>query len=95
MASAPDRRDPTKQARRRPGRRLSDLTDPENPCYVRVSEVARYFNVDRRVVEKWSEAGLLPIRRFPHADRIALVDIVSFTEVYHASGSDPSVAESA
>ena len=68
---------------------LEDLTESDAATYVRVSVVARYFAVDRRTVEKWDGEGLLLIRHFPSANRIALSDVLAFKEKHHPSEEPP------
>jgi len=62
--SLSDRRDPARQARRREGRRLSDIFDSKFQ-HVTVDQAARYLQVDIRTVWKWIDGGQLPAYRFP------------------------------
>lgn len=90
-----DRRDPARQHRRRGGHRLTDLTDPQNPGFLRVSAVAHYFDVGPRTVEKWIENGYLELRTFPdRCRRIPIASIVQFAnnERYQFRHNPPEVA---
>lgn len=66
--------------RRRGGRRITDLATHDQ-AHLRVSQVARYLQVDRRTVSKWVEAGILGALRTPEGSfRISTVDLRAFVE---------------
>lgn len=61
---------------------IHDLGD--HPCrHVTAGALARYWGLDRRVVYKWIDGGLLPAKRFPNGFiRVHVQDAVQFERVH-------------
>lgn len=61
---------------------IRDLTTHAAP-YVSVRMLARYWHVDRRVVDKWVTCGLLPATIFPGGlRRVRREDAIAFELVH-------------
>lgn len=70
---------------------IRDLTTHPQP-HVRVSQIARYLQVDKRTVTKWIEAGLMQALRLPTGHwRIATADVRRFVAAMHLRPEPPPV----
>jgi excisionase family DNA binding protein len=88
----PDRRDPSRQTRRREGRRLTDLTDPDYP-YITIEQVAAYLHVSNKTVWKWIGAGSLPAYQFEERiTRVKATELQAFIEAQRLGQPGQSVA---
>jgi excisionase family DNA binding protein len=57
--------------------------DDPPPNFLKVSDVAKYFDVDRRTVRKWMDAGLLRSYAFgQRLIRIARADVEAFERAH-------------
>lgn len=69
------------------------MTTPAPTTYVPIRALGRRWHIDRRVVQKWIAAGILPAVRFPGGIcRVALVDVIAF-ETAHAIRHVPPDAQ--
>ena len=69
---------------------IRDLSTHTAP-YVSVRMLARYWHVDRRVVDKWVLCGLLPAVRFPGGlRRVRCTDALAFESLHRVQGDRAS-----
>lgn len=74
----PERRQPDERRRvRRGGRRIEDL-GTHGDAHISPRQLADYLNIDRRLVMKFIEGGILTAYKFDTAWRINTKDAVMF-----------------